>query len=57
MYLLFAGNEYYPRGGWNDYVDNYLTLEEALIAAATIMCDWWHIVVPSDGIIRKGSRG
>lgn len=29
MFLVFAGNYYYPSGGWDDLRDTYNTLEEA----------------------------
>ena len=32
-YIVFAGNDYYPRGGWNDFlfsVDNLEDLEDIL---------------------------
>lgn len=28
-YLLFAGDTYYPSGGWSDFVKDYDTEEEA----------------------------
>lgn len=40
-YLLFAGNYFYPLGGWNDFVGDYDTIEEALQYAVK---EWWHIV-------------
>jgi hypothetical protein len=27
-YLVFAGLTYYPKGGWDDFVESYSTLEE-----------------------------
>jgi len=43
-YLLFAGDNYYPAGGFNDYRGRFETLQDALVAAANARCDWWHIV-------------
>lgn len=52
-YLCFAGEDYYPSGGWDDYVDSFDTLEEAvsflrskLSTYSTLRQDWgWcHIV-------------
>ncbi len=31
-YLLFAFNEYYPGGGWNDFQGSFGTLEEVRAA-------------------------
>lgn len=48
MFLLFAGDQYYPLGGWKDLKGVFATLELAQEAASKIQSqyDWWHI---SDG--------
>lgn len=28
-YLVFAGDQYYPAGGWEDFMGAFVTLEEA----------------------------
>lgn len=43
-YLLFAGDEYYPAGGWQDYRGRYNSLNEAIKAAGKLTWDWWQIV-------------
>ncbi len=51
-YALFAGDQYYPAGGWQDYKGSYDSLTQALKAAAGDTrntdlqgkWDWWHIV-------------
>jgi hypothetical protein len=51
-YLLFAGDEYYPSGGWQDYKGRFDSVKEALKAAASGTknldfqgtWDWWQIV-------------
>ena len=43
-YLLFAGDDYYPKGGWRDFQDGFNTLEDALKGAANAKKDWWHVV-------------
>lgn len=47
-YLVFAGDQYYPSGGWNDFKGSYLTQEDAWDALvqlfATSGCDWCHVV-------------
>lgn len=43
-FLLFAGETYYPGGGWDDFVDDYDTLEEAEAKAKTLKENWWDIV-------------
>ncbi len=43
-YLVFAGDTYYPRQGWNDYVGKFDTCDEAREAALKQKSDWWQIV-------------
>ena len=43
-YLLFAGDEYYPIGGWEDFLGAYSSLEEANDRLFGTPCDWWQIV-------------
>lgn len=45
-YALFAGDEYYPGRGWEDFRQGFETLEDARTAAAAIgeKEDWWQIV-------------
>lgn len=55
MFLIFAGENYYPEGGWNDFVGVVGTLEEAKHRITSsiqesqskncrIGFDWMHIV-------------
>ncbi|RTL00389.1 MAG: hypothetical protein EKK57_07250 [Proteobacteria bacterium] len=45
-YLLFAGYDYYPMGGWGDFVDSFSEYPEALERAVEEMKnkDWFQIV-------------
>lgn len=45
-YLLFAGDTYYPAGGWGDFVYQFADLEEAKLYASEKLNrrKWWHIV-------------
>lgn len=43
-YLLFAGFEYYPSGGWGDYQGSFATLEEAVQKSLSQEWDWVEIV-------------
>ena len=43
-YLLFAGDTYYPAGGWRDFLGHFDTEEEALDHLKTQPHDWWEIV-------------
>ena len=54
MYLLFAGDNYYPCGGWDDYKGSFATEEAALEFLATKRYDWWHLVCGGQ-IVRSGS--
>jgi hypothetical protein len=54
-YLLFAGEEYYPKGGMDDFSGSFDTANEAherinqLIRNEKI--EWWHIMDLSTGAI------
>lgn len=43
-YLVFAGADYYPSGGWEDYRGEYAGLEQARNTARTSNEDWYQIV-------------
>ena len=44
MYLLFAGSNYYPSGGWDDFVGSFHTHSEALREWEKNKRDWGQIV-------------
>lgn len=43
-FLVFAGDTYYPTGGWSDYRCSFDTEKEALKWLARYNYDWNHIV-------------
>lgn len=43
-YLLFAGERYYPAGGWNDFQGSFGTPLEAAIYAVPCRFDWAHLI-------------
>lgn len=52
-FLLFAGDQYYPSGGWQDFKKSFDTVLEAVKAAAgntkdtdlrSGTWDWWQVV-------------
>jgi hypothetical protein len=43
-FLLFAGSDHYPLGGFADFIAAFSSEKEAILAAANIHCDWWHVV-------------
>jgi hypothetical protein len=60
QFLLFAGDEYYPGGGWSDFRGSFKTVEEAEEKAnkptdnewgdcVDRSYDWWHIVDSDTG--------
>lgn len=51
-YALFAGDTYYPRGGMNDLIGRYETIEEA--KAVVDNFEWYQIVyLPTLNIIER----
>lgn len=61
-FLIFAGSNYYPSGGWNDFQGSEDTLLHALRFAANVactssgMCDWWHVVDTTTNEIVEHSK-
>jgi hypothetical protein len=55
MFLLFAGDNYYPSGGWKDYRGSYASEEDAIAWLADQSFDWWHLV--SGGQIVRFGHG
>jgi hypothetical protein len=53
MFLLFAGNLYYPGGGWNDFRGSFAIIEQARVYARDY--DWFHIVYDGE-IVESGGR-
>lgn len=52
-YILFAGNTYYPNGGWKDFRGLFDTVDLAIKAVNDYNenkhnleddWDWWHVV-------------
>lgn len=48
-YLVFAGSNYYPAGGWNDYIGSADTAEDAGRAAIASHNDWWDVIDAETG--------
>ena len=42
-FLLFAGDRYYPRGGFEDFEDSFNSLEEAKDYAIKRARGWFHV--------------
>jgi hypothetical protein len=43
-YMLFAGDDYYPAGGWDDFIGSFDSVEDAMASFPRDRYDWWHIV-------------
>lgn len=44
-FLLFAGSDYYPSGGWKDFQKDFDTLEEANnYIGQNYNADWFHLI-------------
>ena len=53
-YALFTGDDYYPRGGWDDFKGSFDTVEDALAAPRG---EWFQVVDLTEGfLVRKGSN-
>ena len=56
-FLLFAGHNYYPRGGANDLQDSFDTEEEAIVEGNKLTdlslnyteYDWFNIIDTKEG--------
>ncbi len=56
QFAIFAGEDFYPLGGWSDYIKSFDTLEDAkeYILAGNVMRDWIQIVDLKTGDIFSG---
>jgi hypothetical protein len=60
--LLFAGFDYYPSGGWNDFVESFDSFEQAVQVgkglSPSLRCvyDWYH-VIDRDGQFEWVAKG
>ena len=43
-YIVFAGFDYYPGGGWDDFAGSFDTLSEAQAAGIADHGDWFQIL-------------
>ena len=56
-YLVFAYNNYYPDGGWQDFAGHCDTLEEVETIIPNITRDYWQVVdthLPEPEVIKFG---
>ena len=64
-YLLFAGEDYYPEGGWNDFITDSDNIYSLVSDAKTLLkpsekyvhYDWYHILSPDRKTLLKRRRG
>jgi hypothetical protein len=56
-YLLFAGKNYHPNGGWKDRIGSYETITAAIVEYKRLTngisdLDWMHVVdITTDRIV------
>jgi hypothetical protein len=48
-FLVFAGDTYYPAGGWGDFVSDHDTADEATVAAMSRHADWREVIDTETG--------
>jgi hypothetical protein len=48
-YLLFAGDDYYPAGGFEDFIKDFDSIEDAENCLPTLSFDWYQIVDQETG--------
>lgn len=57
-FALFGGDDYYPSGGWEDFIDTYATLEEAVAGGRAFrnkLYGWYHVVdLSTRSIVTQG---
>ena len=53
MYLVFAGDHYYPAGGWGDFEGAFSTFEEAEAHAKSLRGYDWYQIVHGDKIVKE----
>ena len=54
-FLVFGGEHYYARGGWQDLKGECDTLDEAVAIGRLKGNDWWHVVNTETRAIVTGS--
>jgi hypothetical protein len=59
QFLLFGGDDFYPSGGWDDFICDQPTLSDAITTASQIDGkDWFHVVnLKTNKIEWKSHRG
>jgi len=65
-FLVFRGDDYYPAGGWGDYIGSSNDIRGAVLIAINTLdseghapinghCEWYHIVdIHAPGIVFQG---
>lgn len=55
-FLLFGGDNYYPGGGWGDFIDHFDNASDAFAKGDT-RTDWQWFQVVDVTIMKEISRG
>jgi hypothetical protein len=48
-FYLFAGYNYYPAGGWDDFNDSFDSVDEAIKIGKEHPGDWYHVIDSQTG--------
>jgi hypothetical protein len=60
MIMLFAGTNYYPSGGWEDFKGYFNSIEDAMKFINDdkkfSYCSWCHIVIDNKIILQGSSK-
>lgn len=43
-FFLFGGDNYYPSGGWGDFVGDFDSRRDAVLSGMASKNDWWHVI-------------
>jgi hypothetical protein len=55
-FVLFQIYDYYPEGGWNDFVGSFDSAQEAFETAGNLSGDGWHVVDMRAGVVVRWGR-
>lgn len=53
-YLVFGGYNYYPSGGWDDFIDSFDDVSEAQACVLKSNVEWWQVVDTHDNTTFEG---
>jgi hypothetical protein len=58
IFFLFAGDQYYPSGGMNDFIDQFDNIDDAIGVGRSGKYDWYNIAtIQNDELVTVTSGG